>query len=510
MISKKFNLPKRDFFRGKWQIYLLLVFILIALVFRFYNFPLRYSLGDETVRDAVVGIEGARQLQFPLVGAFSSAGPFTFGPWFYYQLIIFSLLVPSIYASWIYLSLASVLCIVVLYKIGELIENKTFGLLLAFIGTLSPVLIIAGTHLTTQNMTNIFAMLAVWIFLKLALKKMSYWWGFIFGIILGIGVNLHYQMAGLLILPIILLVYKYKQVLYFVTAFLGIGVTFLPLLFFDLNNHWFTFRNMLYYIQYGKNAIYVPNRWLFYLRDFWPSYWADVIGISAVFASIIIVIFTIIIMRKFTKKKLPVYMLLLLIAFAFNFILLRYYWGPRFFGYLNFLRPFVFIFTGYILFEMYKIINKKYLFLLMLVLLAIVILPKSFAHLVTDPFSVEMHRKVSVVELSYPNEKFSVYGCRDHVSSRYRALTRSLVFLLEKKDKFNNSGVKLGIKDLDCKYPISDSKKNTDEIYPTFLDTGVIDFSNATDSSLHEAGWNPVSFKSIFDETTRWWFQEQP
>lgn len=501
---------KIGFFRKNLHLFLLFLLILIALFFRFYNFPLRYGLGGETVRDAVIGIEGARQLQLPLVGAFSSAGPFTFGPWYYYQLIIFSLIFPSVYASWIYLSLASALCVVVLYKIGELVENRTFGLLLAFFGTLSPALIIAGTHLTTQNLTNIYAILSVWIFLKLSLQKLSNWWGFVFGIILGIGVNLHYQMSGLLVLPFILLAYKPKRFLYFFTSFIGIFVTFLPLLFFDLNNHWFTVRNFVYYLQYGKNAIYVPNRWLFYLRDFWPSYWADVIGISTIFAAIIMVVFILIVMKKITKKRLPIYMILLLVAFAVNFVLLRYYWGPRFFGYLNFLRPFVFLFTGYVFFALYKAIHKKYLLLLIAAFLAIVILPKSIKHFDIDPFSTEMIRRVQVIEANYPDKKFKVYGCKGVVSGWYTAATKSLVFLLEGKNKFSDSGAKLGVHDSSCEYSSLESSIINDKKYPLIANTGIIDFSRATDSWLQKTGWIPISFRSISDEVTRWWFKEQP
>ena len=510
MVNKNLLFMKIGFFRNKWHLFLLFLLILVALFFRFYNFPLRYGLGGETVRDAVVGIEGARQLQLPLVGAFSSAGPFTFGPWYYYQLIIFSLIFTSPYASWIYLSLASVFCVVVLYKIGELVENRIFGLLLAFLGTISPVLIIAATHLTTQNLTNIYAMLAVWIFLKLSLQRLSNWWGFIFGIILGIGVNLHYQMAGLLVLPFILLAYKPKQFLYFINACIGIAVTFLPLLFFDLNNHWFTVRNFLYYLQYGKNAIYVPNRWLFYLRDFWPSYWADVIGVSAIFSSIIVVVFILIIIRRITKKKLPIYMLLVLIAFAFNFILLRYYWGPRFFGYLNFLRPFVFLFTGYVFFTIYKTINKKYALLLIAAFLAIIILPKSIKHLDIDPFSTEMIKRVQAIEINYPDKKFKVYGCKGVFSGWHTATTKSLIFLLESKNKFSDSGIKLGVHDASCKYASLESLKINDKKYPLISNTGIIDFSRATDGWLKETGWIPISFRSISDEITRWWFKEQP
>ena len=214
--------------------YLLICILLIAAILRFYNFPYRYSLGEEAIRDAVIGIEGARQLQFPLTGSFSSLGPFTFGPWYAYQLIIVTILFPFVYTPWIYLSVISVLYVFVIYKIGELLEGKNFGLILALLATFSPAQIISATHLTSHNNTNLFAVLAIWIFLRLALRNISYWWGFTLGAVIGIGMNLHFQMTGLLILPLILLIYKRKRYLYFITASLGVITAFLPLLFFQL------------------------------------------------------------------------------------------------------------------------------------------------------------------------------------------------------------------------------------------------------------------------------------
>lgn len=496
---------------NKIYIYILLGIIIIAVFFRFYNFPLRYGLGDETVRDAVMGIEGARQLQFPLVGAFSSAGPFTFGPWFYYQLIIFNLLTQSAYASWIYLSLASTFCVVILYKIGELVEDKTFGLILGLLAALSPALIIAATHLTTQNLTNIYALLAIWIFLKLVLQKLSNWWGFIFGIILGIGVNLHYQMVGLLILPIVLLIYKPKQFSYFITSLVGISVTYLPLMFFDMNNHWFTVRNILYYLQHGKDVIYVPNRWLFYLRDFWPSYWADVLGVPQIIAEIIMLLFIFLVIHKYLKRRLPMYIFLLLIAFAFNFFLLRYYWGPRFFGYLNFLRPFVFLFTGYTFLTMYKIRYGKYVFFPTMLFLLVFILPRSVERLSPDPFTLEMQKSVEILESSYPNSTFKIYKCQNINSN---ALGYSVVFLLDKKDKLTDSGMSIGIKSSDCQYPdiaqATKSGETVDMLYPTISNTALVDFSSLSEKSIKNANWQKVNFKSIFTEVARWWFKEQP
>lgn len=488
--------------------YILYLILLIAVFFRFYNYPFRYGLGDETVRDAVIGIEGARQLQFPLTGAFSSAGAFTFGPWFYYQLIIFHLLVPSVYSSWIYLSIASLLCVLVLYKIGVFLEDRIFGLILAFLGALSPALIIGGKHLTTQNLTNIFALLATWVFLRLAFKNLSYWWGFLFGIILGIGINLHYQMVGLLILPLILLVYRFKRYIYFLTSIIGIAVTFLPLLFFDLNNHWFTLRNMLYYFQYGKNAIYVPNRWLFYLRDFWPSYWADVLGVSQGFALAIIASLLLVIAWSYKKKKLPTYMILLLIAFLFNFVLLRYYWGPRFFGYVNFLRPFVFIFTGHVLLFIYRQKYGNYLLGVIVIVLAAIILPKSIKLLQADVFSTEMYKRVSVLESKLPDKTFRLYTCSkskiDNTPTLY-----SLIFLLELKNKYDKKGTPIGLKSDECVLKQKKlSQKNSDKVIHIDEKLSTLYFSEEKEIAM--AGWHEVKFRTIYNTVARWWFREQP
>src|SRR5579859_7282680 len=82
---------------------LLIAILTLALFLRFYNFTNRYSLGSETVRDAFVGIIGAQQLQLPLVGPFSSFGQFTFGPWYWWELIFFTLIAKTVFSPWIIL-----------------------------------------------------------------------------------------------------------------------------------------------------------------------------------------------------------------------------------------------------------------------------------------------------------------------------------------------------------------------------------------------------------------------
>src|SRR3990167_11172205 len=157
-------------FKKKYHLIFLSALLLIGVFFAFYKFPNRYNLDDEVIRDAIVATEGARILQLPLVGSFSSTGPSTFGPLYYYQLIIFSLLNKSFYSPWIYLGLAYLGSIFVLYRIGKELGDGVYGLILAALGTSSPALIIGSTHLTNPNLVTFFVLLSILIFIKIIKK----------------------------------------------------------------------------------------------------------------------------------------------------------------------------------------------------------------------------------------------------------------------------------------------------------------------------------------------------
>lgn len=490
------------FKRQKLQFYILLGIILLGVFLRFYNFPFRYSLGEETVRDAVIGIEGARQLQFPLTGSFSSLGPFTFGPWYAYQLIIFYLVLPSVYSPWIYLGIISVLYIFIMYKIGKILGREKFGLILSFLAAISPAQIISATHLTSHNNTNLFAAASIWIFLMLLAKNKSKWWGLLLGFIIGVGMNLHFQMGGLLILPLILIIYK-RRFLNFAYSTLGVIISFIPMLIFEMNNHWFTTRNIFFYLTEGKNAIYVPNRWLFYVRDFWPSFWSDALGVPVWLGNIIIVLFIGSLVWLAWKKKLSINLILLIIAFLVNFVLLRYYWGPKFFGYLNFLRPFVFIFTAFAILNLqYK---KIYIGLLLLPLIIFFSYPRVISELKKDPYSMWVYNGVNELEKKYPNDKFSLYICSTKYNSYYNGSAFSILLLLEAKNKHDDQGTKIGLKEK-CQFP----KKTVLDDYPVLSSIGLVDFSSASKSAILEAGWKRITFSTMYDQYARWWFKEQP
>lgn len=483
----------------------LLSILLLAFFLRFSHFPYRYGLGIETIRDAVVGIEGARQLQFPLTGAFSSLGPFTFGPLYSYQLIIATLTMRTLYAPWIYLGITSIIYIALIYKIGSMLKDPQFGLLLAFLATISPPQIIGGTHLTSHNMTNVFAVLSIYIFLLLIQKERSYWISFAEGLAIGAGMNMHYQMSGLMILPVILLCIKPRKYGYFLTACAGVFVTFIPLLIFELNNHWFNTRNIIDYLLYGRKRIYVPNRWLFYVRDFWPGFWADSFGIPVLFASISMISSAAVIGYLFIKKRLSLPLLLLVIAFLCNFILLRYYWGPRFYGYLNFLRPFVFIFAATPIYYIWRIRFGQIASILILFTILYFAAPRIKQDMAADSFSEGMYKQMNIAREKIGYKSYDVYGCSKNWTGSYIAQTYTMVFINELHNNQSSPSAKLGLATTLCENPTVDDKEAT-----PLNELGVMDFSKASESELLAKGWGTISFKAIYNDSARWWFNIQP
>ena len=138
--------------RENYTPFILGAIVLVAAFFRLYDVPNRALMGNETVRDAVVGLVGARELQLPVTGPFSSLGAFTFGPWYWYHLIASYWIFPTPYAAWYMLAFMSLLFVVVLFGIGLVIGGPILGLVAAFLAAIAPNQLTAATHLTQPNL----------------------------------------------------------------------------------------------------------------------------------------------------------------------------------------------------------------------------------------------------------------------------------------------------------------------------------------------------------------------
>ena len=87
------NLKIFSYFKNpdKYRISVILI-VLLSFVIRFYDFSGRWGIGADSARDALIALEALHRHQLPMMGPFSSAGPFVTGG-IYYWLIMASYMI---------------------------------------------------------------------------------------------------------------------------------------------------------------------------------------------------------------------------------------------------------------------------------------------------------------------------------------------------------------------------------------------------------------------------------
>lgn len=497
----------------------LIVIVLVGALLRFINTPDRYVIDGDGIRDAIVAYEGARTFSFPLIGPFSSTGPYTFGPWYYISLIISAIVLPTPYAPWILMGIASLVCILLMADIGRLLYSKTLGIILAVITAIAPTQIDTTTTLSNVNPVLLFSTLSIWITLKLIKKEAAnYLWYLFLGIALGMGINAHYQMLGLLFLPLCLwLVMGWKKYHIPLLISLGIFITFIPLLDFNLQTNWHTLRG-LHEMYLSKGRIYVPNSWGIYLFHFWPSHLQGMFFSSNLINIAILLTFSFIFFLNLNKKNYSIGVIILLIVFSVNFLGLRYYWGERHDVYLYYLSPIIFILLGYMLYSLLAMKYGKIFFVVFASIIGWNMLSTDITRIADAHNSpwVAWTREEQMLYQRYPNKDIVLYSC-DHY---YEDHKRYLAYLLRFKYQQKLPTEQIAMRSYECTYPSTSNfdflnYKLRDEyggtVYPVLFSNlknanfNFIDLSPATPSAIKKASWSIISTKEVFNNTVNWW-----
>ncbi len=467
--------------------YLLLFILIIGIFFRFYNTPARYGFDFDPTRDALVSVYGADHLQFPLTGPKSGIGPFTFGPWYYYQIIVAKLLLPFDYAPWIYIGITSVVVIYVMYKVGEQLNGKKLGLIIGLLTALSPAELGPITGLSNPNLIPIQAALCLYIFIHIVKKQPTIMLSFIWGIVLGIGINNHYQMLGLLVLPVIGFLYKRVSIKIIIFFLIGMFIVFIPLIIFNLKTNFSTVDGIIFYLTKEKNAYYIPNSWSIYIRDFWPGFFSYVIGIPKNFGYFLLAYCLLVTAFLFRNKKVSAIYGLLFIGFLLNFFALRYFSGPRENYYFIYLHPFITIFVGWILWNSLQNILLRYFALAISIGILFFVLQEDIRRLGSESLYLRLYGQANYLIDHFPNKTFQIYQCGSKEKNRFQGIA----FLLNTKNKLLDGGIKIGIKSDDCK-----SKDNT--IYLPQADVVIIN-----SVTKHNQDWSVVSPQSVYENTVK-------
>ncbi len=329
----------------KTKFFLIIFLILyLSLFLRIHDFENHVYVWGDSARDILTARESLRVGTIPLTTAFSSAGPFVFGPQYYWLLmVVYFFNFNSWNIFYYFLIMQSLFFVIVMMFIGKELVGRKFALVLGLVTAFSGRQIIRATYFSQHSFVALPSALAVLSLIKFFRKKNNshvFWCAFW----VSNSILLHYQALGLLvlILPFICdkspVKEKFKRMATFV---LGLILPATPFLVWDYQMQFANIRNVLDYVLIGQYRIYIPNRWTWHLFNFWPEYTADIFTGNNIFAGILLYFALGVLLMKCGLKKVNRKIIWIFLIFIFYFFYLRFYRGEKFEGYLMYLHPFI-------------------------------------------------------------------------------------------------------------------------------------------------------------------------
>ena len=453
--------------------------------------------------------------EFPLFGSFSSAGPFVFGPLFYWFNMLAYTLMPFSYQSpWYLMIIAGIATVGIMAYLGYVIEGKRLAIIMGLLVAFCPQFISRSTSLSQHSLIGITTACLL-LFFVLYYKRRKLKFAFLSGISLGAALSMHYQALNLLIFfPAILLIPKIplkKKLAAVLLMVLGFLIPSLPLLYWDSRQSFANIRNMLDYFLIVQYRMYVPNSWKLYLLRFLPDYWANVVCGSLPIAFFLMIVTFLTFIYATVKRKIPGEVFIIGAIFGILILVIRYYRGVRFEGYMIYTAPFIFLLSGWAMLAIYdfSIIKfrkkgiKKMLPLIFLLLFT-VILAADFDNagqfiFFKSYYNRDIARSIDNLASSHPNTKFKIYYTPWGVSGPVYAVS----LLMSDRKLLDKNGLPIGLTrftDVDI--------KNT-EIIGNLAGLATIDPRRYDDKKISKK-WAPANPEDVYDDLiTRWTKQEK-
>ncbi len=479
--------------------FLIILFFIVCLgfFFRFWNYTERFGLAYDQAHDVLVARQAIREGKIPLVGPFSSAGPFqTSGTWYWLIMVGVWLYPQSILAPWVFLTFLCGLLIVGMGFLGRYMEDELFGLLAAALTAVSTAQIAQSVNLANQTPIPIFSFLAIVSAISYMRKK-DILSAAGLGFFSSLSASIHLQGMALAILVGWTFILAGKQkIVAVIAAICSAILPMLAIVIWDTGNDFVNIKNMVYYYtkdQFNISLDVLGRRWLTYLTNFWPSEWAHIIGGKSWIAEGIAVLACIIIGIFILQKKIKKEWFLIFISFFCMVVLVRYTRVPLYSSFITFLHPFVLLITAWIV---YKIFRYNYI---VGILLFVIVLSgsiwKSTAEIFTPQNrtaaeSKDLRKKLTTL---YPGERFAVYDYK------YDETGRSVpaVLYLDEQNLLDNNGRRIGFL----------RAKQQDLFQTAVISTSsglVSDLSSSDSATLVKDGWIRVNPFYIYQSTEEW------
>lgn len=391
----------------------LIVVIILSIFLRFYNYYNHWGLAVDQAHDVLVARYILTSGKIPLLGPFSSAGPFQMsGFWYWFIALSTAVYTRMVITPWVMLTIIYVLLTYIMYLIGKEMINDKFGIIVALFTSVSTAQIAQAVNLTNQSPLAVTSACAILYAIRyMHNKKFPY--AFLLGFFVSLGASIHLQGAANIFLIICVLFLSWRPK---IKELLGLGfgliLPFIPVVAYDMSHHFENIGGMLQYYFVDKYQIPLEalgRRWLTYIGVFWPTEWARIIGgnmfIGGVSAVLLFVFSTI----NLLKRKLPKEILLLVITLSFAVILIKDTRTPLFSSYLVFLHPYILILTAWVCFELMN--KNRLLGIIVILLLTAVTLKQTVDENINSSNRTSVAGKEirNYLLIRYPGKKFSLY-----------------------------------------------------------------------------------------------------
>jgi len=419
--------------------------VVLAVFFRIFKYTERIKIIADHSRDVQVATYAGDNLKFPLTGNFASAGPFFYGPWWYYFLEVVSFIPIGTLKFWYIATTLSLFFIFLIFKLGQEIENKFLGILAALFAAVSPAQIQNSLGVWNPSITPLLVLLSLFFAVR-SIKNAKFYNLFFVSFFTVLAFTIHFQ--NILILPIIPITmaivyfkFRHRKKLSWPLLFLIIGafIPLIPLIYFDMTNHWFNSRNFLIYLLVDQYKIWVPNRWLTYATIYWPQTVSYIIGGSVVLSFVLIFSIgsLVLINLKKVTKNTPFF--LIAITFFIEIILFRYYRGERVLYLSYFSHPTLFILSAW---AVYKIIRiNRLIGFVFLLLITFFTVNRVMLDIHSDAINlggVEALKKD--IYNTFPSSTFNIWEC-----SQYGAPGHPLSYFIYEDGRESSSGINISV-----------------------------------------------------------------
>lgn len=475
------------------------IITLLGLLFRFYNYSNRWVLGGDQAHFALEARYALESFQLPLLGPFSSAGPFqTGGEWYWFVMTGAFWNMGWVVAPWVFLTGIYVLFIVGMILLGVQLKGKTFGLLLGGLSAVSTAQITQAANLSNQSPISLFAFIAVFcMVLYIKTKKLRYF--FFIALSIGIASSIHLQGIALMPLLLAIIIFQFPGIKGLLLAGVGLLLPWTPVFYSDSGRNFQNTHNMIYYYFFEKNKAsfeVLGRNWKNFIGIFIPTAWSAIIGGFLPLGYVLFPLSILVIGYASYKKKLEKEWLIIFTSVPVMFIILRYTRTPLFDSFYVFLHVFILLITAWVIFYLYQ--WKKIIGILLFLFIIILSIYRDSGEISKDTFNVNPQQADSQMQFllkKYPGKKFSIYDYQFHTS----AYSQALSLYLDAANKINDKGFAVGYADL------SEKGRFQQYLIPGYEGGFLLIDMQKLPPNLKKEKWVSVTPQGIYNSGQNWY-----